>query len=118
VAYHLLRRKPSQWQYSGYSLEMDRIPADEIVHLFVPEFAEQVRGVPWMYAALLNLVNMGAFEEAAVVAARVGAANMGFIESPDGMATLADQAGPGPKGDGTEGFGGERGIRASPRSRA
>lgn len=109
VAYWLLRRKPSQWQFSGYTLEMDRVPADEIVHIFVPDFAEQIRGVPWMYAALLNLVNMGAFEEAAVIAARVGAANMGFIESPDGMQTLAQQAGPGPDGTGSEQFGGERG---------
>jgi lambda family phage portal protein len=109
VAYWILRRKPSQWQFSGYTLEMDRVPAEEIIHVFVPEFAEQVRGVPWMYAALLNLVNMGAFEEAAVIAARVGAAAMGFIESPDGMQTLASQAAPGPKGDGTEDWGGEKG---------
>lgn len=109
VAYWLLKRKPAQWQYSGYTLEMERVPADEMIHVFVPEFAEQVRGVPWMYAALLNLVNMGAFEEAAVIAARVGASNMGFIESPDGMGTLAEQAGPGPRKDGTESFGGERG---------
>jgi lambda family phage portal protein len=76
----------------------ERIPADEIIHVFVPEFAEQIRGVPWMYAALLNLVHLGAFEEAAVIAARVGAANMGFIESPDGGKTLADMAAPGPNG--------------------
>lgn len=93
VAYHLLRRQPAQWQYAGYTFETDRIPADEIVHIFIPEFAEQVRGVPWMYAALLNLVHLGAFEEAAVVAARLGAANMGFIESPDGGDTLAQQQG-------------------------
>lgn len=108
-AYWILKRLPSMWQYSGYTLEMERVPADEIIHLFVPEFAEQVRGVPWMYAALLNLVNMGAFEEAAVVAARVGAANMGFIESPDGGATLAERAGAGPNTSGAEGFGGSSG---------
>ena len=93
VAYWLLKRKPAQWQISGYTLEYDRVPAEEIIHLFVPDFAEQVRGVPWMYAALLNLVHLGAFEEAAVIAARVGAANMGFIQSPDGGMTLAEQQG-------------------------
>lgn len=93
VAYWILRRKPAQWQFSGYTLEMDRIPADEIIHVFVPEFAEQIRGIPWMYAAMLNLVHLGAFEEAAVIAARIGASQMGFIESPDGGAALADSAG-------------------------
>jgi lambda family phage portal protein len=48
--------------------------------------AEQVRGVPWIYAALINLNQLGAFEEAAIIAARVGAAKMGFFTSPDGSA--------------------------------
>lgn len=93
VAYHLLKRLPSQWQNWGFSYETERVPAEEITHLFVPDFAEQCRGVPWMYAALLNLVHIGAFEEAAVIAARVGAAQMGVIQSPDGGKTLADSAG-------------------------
>lgn len=109
VAYHLLKRKPSQWQYGGYTMEFERVPADEIIHVFIPEFAEQIRGVPWMYAALLNLVNMGAFEEAAVIAARIGAANMGFIESPDGGAALANTAGAGPTREGTDVLGGDKG---------
>lgn len=83
VAYHLLKRKPSQWDRE-YVKEYERIPASEIYHLFVPEFAEQGRGVPWMYAVLLELVHIGAFTEAAVIAARVGASQMGVIESPDG----------------------------------
>jgi lambda family phage portal protein len=91
VAYHLLKSKPAQWQ-SGYTpREHERVPAADIVHYFVPEYAEQVRGVPWMYAAMVNLVHIGAFAEAAVIAARVGATQMGFISSPDGDATpLAD----------------------------
>lgn len=120
VAYHLLKRKPSQWSTGyGYTRETERIPADEIEHVFVPEFAEQIRGVPWMYAAMLNLVHLGAFEEAAVIAARVGAAQMGFIQSPDGGQTLANMASPGPQANGTTALGGERGnpqIQAEPAS--
>jgi lambda family phage portal protein len=88
VAYHILKRKPSSWASGGYPRESERVPADEIIHFFIPEFAEQVRGVPWIYASLLNLVHIGAFAEAAVIAARVGAAAMGVIQSPDGGATL------------------------------
>lgn len=93
VGYHLLKRKPSQWQGAGYTAETEFVPADDMIHVFVPEFAEQIRGVPWMYAALLNLVHLGAFEEAAVIAARIGASNMGFIQSPDGGQTLAQSQG-------------------------
>lgn len=90
VAYHILKRKPSSWASGGYPREHDVVPASEILHVFVPEFDEQVRGVPWMYAALLNLVHIGAFEEAAVIAARVGASQMGIIQSPDGSPPPAD----------------------------
>jgi len=93
VAYHLIKRRPAQWQNGGFAREYERVAAEEIIHLFIPEYAEQVRGIPPMYAALLNLVHMGAFEEAAVIAARVGAAQMGFIQSPDGGKTLAEQQG-------------------------
>lgn len=81
--YWILKRKPAQWQLYGYTYDYDVVPASEIIHVFLPEFAEQHRGIPWMYAALLNLVHLGAFEEAAVIAARIGAAAMGFIQSPD-----------------------------------
>lgn len=80
IAYHLLKRKPSDYML-GTIKEYDRVPADEIIHCFIPMFAEQARGIPWIHAAMLNLVHMGAFQEAAVIAARIGASQMGFIES-------------------------------------
>ena len=87
VAYHILKRKPADWE-RGYSRESERVPAGDVIHVYLPEHAEQGRGVPWMYAALMELVNIGAFEEAAVIAARVGASQMGIIQSPDGGADL------------------------------
>lgn len=92
VAYHLLKRKPRDYLNNWVPREYERVPADEIIHLYVPDFAEQVRGVPWMYAALINLVHLGAFEEAAVIAARVGATQMGIITSPDGEAPALGQS--------------------------
>lgn len=89
-AYHITKRKPSMWA-SGYQpMESERIPAEDIIHLYMADFAEQVRGVPWMYAALLNLVHMGAFQEAAVINARVGASQMGFITAPEGTEPVKD----------------------------
>lgn len=99
VAYHILKRKPSSWQRGGYPRESERVPAEDIMHVFIPEFAEQVRGVPWVYAALLNLVHVGAFAEAAVIAARIGASQMGIIESADGGKTLVETQAQGADGN-------------------
>jgi lambda family phage portal protein len=87
LAYHILKTVPGEIGYWGQSgvKEYSRVPADEILHLFIPQYPEQVRGMPWMHSALLRLHQLSGFEEAAVVAARVGASKMGFYTSPDGM---------------------------------
>lgn len=83
VAYHLYEHAPGGAQGQG---KIIRIPADEIFHLYLPEHAEQSRGIPWAHSALLRLHNLKGYEEAAVIAARVGAAKMGFFTTPDGSA--------------------------------
>lgn len=101
IAYHILRNHPGevgQWSRGGDLRETDRIPADQIMHLFVPEWPEQVRGIPWMHAAMLRLYHLGGFEEAAVVNARVGAMKIATLETRDGevpetMVTGTDSAG-------------------------
>lgn len=116
VAYHILRRKPSHWQLGYTPRDSDRVPAEEVLHVFVPEFAEQARGFPWIYAAFLNLVHLGAFEEAAVIAARVGASQMGIIESPDGGKTLAEWSAARATADGNVAPPGDPSIQAEPGS--
>jgi lambda family phage portal protein len=70
-----------------------RIPAEDLLHLYIVDNPEQTRGIPWAHAAILRLHNLKGYEEAAVVAARVGAAKMGFFTNPDG-----DPAGLGEQG--------------------
>jgi lambda family phage portal protein len=64
----------------------ERVPAADIIHAFISDDPEQVRGVPWAHAAMERLNNRGAFEHAAIIAARVGASKMGFFTTPDGGA--------------------------------
>lgn len=66
-----------------------RVPAEEIIHVFMAERPEQLRGQPWMHAAMTRLNNLGGYEEAAVIAARVGASQMGFFTDPDGNTSNA-----------------------------
>ena len=61
-----------------------RVPAEEIYHHFLPFDQNcgddsQVRGIPWAHSAMLKLWSLGAFEEAAIIAARIGASKMGFF---------------------------------------
>lgn len=69
-----------------------RVAASDLVHYFIADRPEQFRGVPWMHAAMLRINNLGGYEEAAIVASRVGASKMGFFSGPDGAdaGTLAD----------------------------
>lgn len=59
-----------------------RVPAREILHVFVPEIVNQKRGIPWMATALLRMQMVGAYEVASLTAAETGASKMGFITRP------------------------------------
>jgi lambda family phage portal protein len=67
--------------------KLQRIPAGEILHLFMTDDPEQVRGVPWMHAVMLTVNDLKGYNHAAIVAARIGASKMGFFTSPDGDPT-------------------------------
>ncbi len=69
-----------------------RFEASEILHVFLPENAEQVRGIPWMHATMLDMHDLGEFHKSALLNARRSADSLGFLVSPDGTAgSLADE---------------------------
>jgi lambda family phage portal protein len=49
----------------------------------------QPRGVPWMHSAMTRLNNIGAYEEAEIIGARIGASSMGIWEPKDEMADMS-----------------------------
>jgi lambda family phage portal protein len=57
-----------------------RIPAGDIIHLFLPEWPEQVRGIPWISNGLRTLAMLDGYSEAELTAARVAAGKMGFYK--------------------------------------
>lgn len=81
VAYYF-REVDSQGNY--FTGRWRRVDADHILHCFLPEWPDQVRGVPWMYASLHRLKMLDGYDEAAITAARAGAAKMGFFEEDGG----------------------------------
>jgi lambda family phage portal protein len=86
VAYHFFTQHPGDIQFGSVgnvAQKRIRVPADEVIHLFITERPGQTRGVPWFASALTRLRHMQGYEEATVIAARASACQMGFIETPD-----------------------------------
>lgn len=67
----------------GGSSAAVRYPAADILHLYVVDEPEQVRGIPWMHAAMLDTHDLGEFNRSALLAARKGADTLGFIVAPN-----------------------------------
>ena len=68
------------------SATSERIAASEILHIYLAENAEQVRGIPWMHASMLSAYDLGEFTRSAMLNARRSADNLGFLVSPTGTA--------------------------------
>ena len=85
VAYWLLENHPGNTIYGKTAtVKRIRVPAEEMLHLFIPDRAGQTRGFPWMATALTRMKMLDGYEEAELVAARTAASKMGFFTSPDG----------------------------------
>lgn len=85
VAYHFFSKHPgdSIFQDPSKMPERVRIPAEQVIHLFLPERGIQSRGVPWVVSAMFKLHQLKGYEEASVVRKRGVASIMGFIENPE-----------------------------------
>jgi len=94
VAYHLSTRHPGDNSYLSGGRHFDRVPAADIIHAFICDRPGQNRGVPWFHTSARRLDMLGGYEEAELVAARIGASKMGFYTSPDGVGPTPDELGP------------------------
>ena len=87
VAYWMLTRHPGDYVAEKKRV---RIPAEEIIHLYLPRRAGAVRGEPWLAPVMLPLKMLDGYVESELVAARTASAKMGFIENTE------DAGGPDP----------------------
>jgi len=88
IAYHLINNLDNQIS-AGQRTE--RVPAENIIHAFLGERPEQIRGASWMASAMSRMQMLGAYEEAELVAARVGACKMGFYTSESGDSFIGEE---------------------------
>lgn len=77
VAYHIFKNHPAE--HGSSPQERVRVPASEIIHIFLPTFDNQWRGMPWAMPAMWRMNMLKGYQESELTAARVGASTMGFI---------------------------------------
>lgn len=77
AAYHIFNRHPSE--FGSGPRERIRVPAEEIIHIFLPTFDNQWRGLPWATPAMYRMHQLSEYMKSELVASRVGASMMGFV---------------------------------------
>lgn len=97
VAYYLFGQHPGEMlpvMRSG--LLSDRVPASEVDHIFYPELAGQVTGMPWLASTALRLRDVADRDEAALLREKIAACLAVFVRRQGGaaraLAQAADQA--------------------------
>lgn len=101
VAYHVLEDNPHDHIFAfGQRFRARMLPRD-LLHLYVPFYPSQVRGISWLHAAANGGAHLQRYREAELVAAREAASKATALESQDdspasliaGMETQADENG-------------------------
>lgn len=77
IAYHLYKKHPGNYS-SNRDMTRERVPADQLKHLFIPGRISANRGIPWMATAMTRLKMTNGYEEAELVGARIAASKGGF----------------------------------------
>ncbi len=92
VAYHFLQAHPGDQQYATLTKaeKYKRVPAKDVIHIMKPSRVGMSRGEPWLSSAVTALDQLGAFREAAIINARIGASKMGFFTSKTGDGFAGD----------------------------
>src|SRR3990172_3526172 len=88
IAYHVAERKNAMELYGSFYVGAPyrRIPAEDIIHIYDSERADQTRGISWMASGMVSNRHLHGYIEAAVVNSRAGACKMGFFRDTTGDA--------------------------------
>ena len=81
IAYHFNADNLSPDVGYGYQRgQRERVPAEEVLHWYLPEWVAQTRGIPWFSTALFRAHMLSGYEDAEVVASRASSSKMGFYQ--------------------------------------
>jgi len=81
LAYHVADVHPLN--YSIQTNNTQRVPANVVLHYFIPEFPGQERGFPDCIAVIKTLDDFNSYNEATVLQKKIASSAMGFITNSD-----------------------------------
>jgi len=81
VAYHLLRDHPGDSSLTFRANSTSIVPADQILHVFKPLRAGQIRGVTGFAPVMIKMLDIDAYDDAEVTRKKTAALFTGFITS-------------------------------------
>jgi len=82
IAYWMRKLHPGEIRYSGFETDvLERVPADQIIHLRIIDRWPQTRGEHWMHSVMRKLNDLDGYSEAEIVASRGAASYMATIET-------------------------------------
>lgn len=81
LAYHIADINPLNYTVNTSSTE--RVPASEVLHYYVPEYAGQERGFPDCISVFKTLEDFNSYNEAAVIQKKIASSSMGFVTNSD-----------------------------------
>ncbi len=104
VAYHFIKNKNSDNRNNDYNYHREsdtvRVVAENVTHLFVQDFPDQLRGVPRTSTALFSVEVLRKYLEAELIGARIGASSSGFfVKQKDHIEPFTGQEGISVNGD-------------------
>lgn len=82
AAYWFYRQHPGDSTSAPTTGDYVRIPADEVLHLFRPTRPGQLRGAPWIAAAVVKAFMLDKYDDAELDRKGTAALFAGFIEQP------------------------------------
>lgn len=92
VAYWIRQKHPGdiRVQGGGQTDRIERVPAEDIFHLYIIDRWPQTRGEPWLHTAARKLDDMNEYSQAEVTAARTSAMVFGTIKTPQPESPIAN----------------------------
>jgi lambda family phage portal protein len=82
LAYHIKTSHPNDMQGRPQNL---RVPADQILHVYLDERSQSVRGIPWATPCMVQLNMLSRLWTATLAAANAEADRLGIIKGASGL---------------------------------
>jgi len=82
VAYYFYREHPGDAYLSVNGNELTRVPADQVIHLYRPTRAGQIRGIPDHTSVLVRMFNLENMDDAVLERQKIANMFAGFYTTP------------------------------------